>query len=313
MTIRMEIEIIGAPLDFGAGRRGVEMGSAAIRIAGLVEKLTALGHSVTDVGDVEVPVRDHGAVGDPRLRYLDEILTVHRALADAVSSARRRGRFPIVLGGDHSVGLASIAATARDVRTGVIWIDTHGDFNTHETTLSGNVHGMPLAALAGLGHPRLVSIDGWRDPSPAVDPTKIVIVGARDIDPLEVDLLRANGVIVLSMAVIDRYGIAKVMERAIRVAGADTDGIYASFDLDVMDPSIAPGVGTPSAGGLTVREGHLAMELLSASGRLLGLDIVEVNPVLDERNTTAELAVSLSLSALGKRVWARETIPELES
>ncbi|MDR0786264.1 MAG: arginase [Gemmatimonadota bacterium] len=308
----MDIEIIGAPIDFGAGRRGVEMGAAAIRIAGLVEKLAALGHSVTDVGDVDVPVRGHAVIGDPRLRYLDEILVVHRALAEAVAGTHSRGRFPLVLGGDHSVGLASIAATSRTHRVGVIWIDTHGDFNTHQTTLTGNVHGMPLAALAGLGFPRLVSMDGWRAPERAVDPAGIVIVGARDIDPKEADLLKTAGVTVLSMAVIDRYGIGRVMEHAIHIAGTDTDGIYASFDLDVMDPSIAPGVGTPSAGGLTVREGHLAMELLSASGRLLGLDVVEVNPVLDERNTTAELAVSLTLSALGKRVWSRETIPELE-
>ncbi len=308
----MDIEIIGAPLDFGAGRRGVEMGASAIRIAGLADRLTALGHDIVDAGNIEVPVREHALIGDPRLRYLDQILQVHRRLADAVVAARDRGRFPVVLGGDHSVGLGSISAVARDLRIGVIWLDTHGDFNTHETTHSGNVHGMPLAALAGYGHPRLVTIDGWRAEQPAVDARKIVIVGARDLDPGESELMRAAGATVFSMAVIDRYGIGAVMERAIEIAGSGTDGIYSSLDLDVMDPTIAPGVGTPSGGGLTVREGHLAMELLAASGRLAGLDLVEVNPILDERNRTAELAVDLALSALGKRVWARETVPELE-
>jgi arginase len=309
----MDIRIIGAPIDFGAGRRGVEMGPAALRIAGLVARLVALGHGTSDAGNVEVPLREHAMVGDPKLRYLDQILTVHRRLADAVASALASGQFPLVLGGDHSVGLGSIAAAARDRKIGVIWLDTHGDFNTHETTLSGNVHGMPLAALAGYGHPRLVTMDGWRGGGPAVDARNVVIVGARDLDPGESELMRAAGATVFSMAVIDRYGIGRVMERAIELASAGTDGIYASFDLDVMDPTIAPGVGTPSAGGLTVREGHLAMELLSASRLLVGLDVVEVNPILDERNRTAELAVDLALSALGKRVWARETVPELEA
>jgi arginase len=309
----MDIQIIGAPIDFGAGRRGVEMGPAALRITGLVARLAALGHETSDAGNVDVPLREHAMVGDPKLRYLEQILTVHRRLADAVISALAHGRFPLVLGGDHSVGLGSISAAARDRKIGVIWLDTHGDFNTHETTLSGNVHGMPLAALAGYGHPRLITMDGWRDERPAVEARNIVIVGARDLDPGESELMRAAGATVFSMAVIDRYGIGRVMERAIEIASAGTDGIYASFDLDVMDPTIAPGVGTPSAGGLTVREGHLAMELLSASRLLLGLDIVEVNPILDERNRTAELAVDLALSALGKRVWAREIVPELES
>lgn len=308
----MRIKIIGAPIDFGAGRRGVEMGPAAIRIAGLVSRLIALGHETEDAGNVEVPLREHAMVGDPRMRYLDPILVVERRLAEAVSSALERGRFPLVLGGDHSVGLGSIAAVARTRKVGVIWIDTHGDFNTHETTLSGNVHGMPLAALAGYGHPRLVTMDGWRSETPAVDPENIVILGARDLDPGESELMKAAGTTVYSMAVIDRYGISKVMERAIEIASRGTEGVYASLDLDVMDPSAAPGVGTPSPGGLTIREGHLAMELLAESGKLVGLDVVEVNPILDQGNRTAELAVDLALSALGKRVWSHETVPELE-
>jgi arginase len=308
----MQIQIIGVPMDFGAGRRGVEMGPAAIRLAGLVDKLTTLRHEAVDWGNVEPPLREHASIGDPKMRYLDPILAVEQRLAEAVIDALNQGRFPLVLGGDHSVGLGSISAAARTRKVGVIWVDTHGDFNTHETTLSGNVHGMPLAALAGVGHQRLVSIDGWREPAPAVRSENIVVVGARDLDPDEADLLRNSAATVFSMSVIDRYGISNVMERAIQIAGRDTDGIYVSFDLDVMDPTIAPGVGTPSPGGLTVREGHLLMELLASSGRMIGLDVVEVNPILDERNRTAELAVDLILSALGKRVWGREVVPELE-
>lgn len=308
----MLLEIIGAPIDFGAGRRGVDMGPAAIRHADLAARLERLGHDTHDAGDVEVPLRDRAKVGDPKLRYLELVLPVYRRIAEAVGDAISRGRMPIVLGGDHSVGLGSIAAVARARPVGVIWIDTHGDFNTHETTLSGNVHGMPLAALAGRGHERLVTIDGWKGLGPAVHPRNIVIVGARDLDPAESVLLREAEVTVYSMAVIDRYGIRKVMEHAIEIATAGTDAVYVSFDLDAMDPTTAPGVGTPSPGGLTVREAHLAMELVAASGKLVGLDVVEVNPILDERNRTAELAVDLLLSALGKRVWRTEEVPWLE-
>lgn len=308
----MNLEIIGAPIDFGAGRRGVEMGPAAIRIAGLIDRLDALGHAVHDAGNVFVPMRERASIGDLRARYLDLILQVQVEIAEAVSGALDRGRFPILLGGDHSVGLGSIAATARDRRIGVIWVDTHGDFNTHETTLTGNVHGMPLAALAGYGHPDLVHVGGWREAGPCVDPANIVIVGARDLDTAERALLEEAGVTVFSIAVIDRYGITHVMERAIEIATNGTEGVHASFDLDAMDPTVAPGVGTPSPGGLTVREGHLLMEILASSGTLVGLDVVEVNPILDDRNRTARLAVDLILSATGKRVWNPEVVPELE-
>jgi arginase len=306
------LEIIGVPMDFGAGRRGVDMGPAALRHAGLVSRLEQLGHDAHDSGDVEVPLRDRAQVGDPRLRYLETILPVYARIAEAVRAVRSRDRLPIVLGGDHSVGLGSIAGVTRGARAGVIWMDTHGDFNTHETTLTGNVHGMPLAALAGYGHERLVTLDGWKAAGPAVRPENVVVVGARDLDVAEADLMREAGVTVYSMAVIDRYGIRAVMERAIEIACAGTDGICASLDLDVMDPTVAPGVGTPSPGGLTVREAHLGMELLAASGALLAIDVVEVNPILDARNRTAELAVDLILSALGKRVWKTEEVPELE-
>ena len=308
----MELEIIGAPIDFGAGRRGVEMGPAAIRLAGLVDRLDALGHDVHDAGNVGVPLRERARVGDPKIRYLDLILPVQVQIAEAVTAAIGRNRFPLVLGGDHSIGLGSIAAVARDRKIGVIWIDTHGDFNTHETTESGNVHGMPLAALAGYGHPELVSVGGWRGSEPAVNPKNIVVVGARDLDNAERELMRKAGITVYSMSVVDRYGLRRVMESAIEMATAGTEGLYASFDLDVMDPTIAPGVGTPIPGGVSGREGHLAMELLAQSGQLMGLDMVEVNPILDERNRTAELTVDLILSALGKRVWSTEVVPALE-
>lgn len=308
----MNIEIIGAPIDFGAGRRGVEMGPSAIRIADLVHRLDALGHEVHDIGNVFVPMRERAQVGDPSVRYLDLILQVQVQIADAVAGALERGHFPIVLGGDHSVGLGSIAAAAGNRRVGVIWIDTHGDFNTHETTLTGNVHGMPLAALAGHGHPDLVSVGGWRPAGQTIDPANMVVVGARDLDEAERALLEEAGVTVFSIAVIDRYGITRVMERAIEIATKGTEGVYASFDLDAMDPTVAPGVGTPSPGGLTVREGHLLMEILADSGMMVGLDMVEVNPILDDRNRTAQLALDLILSATGKRVWRREEVPELE-
>jgi arginase len=267
---------------------------------------------VHDRGNVHVPLRERASVGDPRARYLDLILEVQVRIAEAVHAAIGRGGFPIVLGGDHSVGLGSIAAAARDKKVGVLWVDTHGDFNTHETTLTGNVHGMPLAALAGYGHPNLVGVGGWRTTGRCVDPRNIVVIGARDLDPAERSLLEAAGVTVFSIAVIDRYGITRVVERALEIATDGTDGFYASFDLDVMDPTVAPGVGTPVPGGLTVREGHLLMEILAASGVMVGLDIVEVNPILDDRNRTARLAVDLILSGTGKRVWKQEQVRELD-
>lgn len=308
----MQLEIIGAPIDFGAGRRGVEMGPAAIRIAGLIDRLDALGHDVLDRGNVHVPLRERASIGDPKARYLDLITEVQARIAEAVHEALGRGSFPIVLGGDHSVGLGSIAAAARSRKVGVLWIDTHGDFNTHETTLTGNVHGMPLAALAGYGHPALVGVGGWKPEGACVDARNVVVIGARDLDSAERALMEAAGVTVFSIAVIDRYGITRVVERALEIATDGTDGFYASFDLDVMDPTVAPGVGTPVPGGLTVREGHLLMEILASSGSMMGLDVVEVNPILDDRNRTARLAVDLILSATGKRVWHHEQVPEFD-
>jgi arginase len=297
----MHVDVIGVPLDFGSGRRGVDMGPSAIRYAGLQPALEALGHAVTDRGNVHVPLLEMCHVGDERLRYLDCITAVARRLVDRVSSSTQAGHFPLILGGDHSLALGSIHGAARSKRLGVIWIDAHGDFNTAETTPSGNVHGMPLAALCGYGDARLTSLG--RGLARAVDPSSVALIGVRQLDPGERDLLRQAGVTVLAMEQIDRIGLYAAVRRAIDIASNGVDGIYLSLDLDVLDPVAAPGVGTAVDGGLTYREAHLACELIAESGRLAGMDVVEVNPILDERNRTARLAVELACSALGSRVW----------
>jgi arginase len=301
----MEIDIIGVPLDFGTDKRGVDLGPDAIRYAGLHRRIRELGHTVKDRGDIPVPIRDELEVGDPRLRYLEPILEVQRALLAQVRESVAHGRTPVVLGGDHSVGLGSIAGVADAFggdRLGVIWVDTHGDFNVAETTPSGNIHGMPLAAACGFGDPRLVTL-GRAGVERFVEPQNVVVVGARELDEGERLLMKEAGISVFSMSAVDRMGIHNVMREAIHIASDGTRGIHLSFDLDVIDPQFAPGVGTPAAGGLTVREAHVVMELVAASNRLVGVDVVEVNPILDVMNRTGELAVDLILSALGKRVW----------
>lgn len=303
-------DLIGVPMDFGAGHRGVDLGPAAIRHARLLSRLRELGHEVRDRGDLRVPVRDNAEVGDPALRYLDSILPVLVELSAQVQETVARGSVPVVLGGDHSIGLGSVAGSTAVRRLGVLWVDTHGDFNTHETTPSGNIHGMPLAALCGYGHDALCTLGGTRA-GPIVDPANVVIIGARDLDAEEKRLMRDAGVTVFSMAAIDRYGIHEVMRRAMQIASRGTDGIHLTFDLDVVDPQFAPGVGTPSAGGMPIREAHVVMEMMAASGLLVALDIVEVNPILDERNRTAELAVDLVLSALGKTIWYDDGLLQL--
>ncbi|MGB8645763.1 MAG: arginase [Anaerolineae bacterium] len=297
----MNINLIGVPLDFGAGRRGVDMGPSAIRYAGLAEQLTGLGHTVHDTGNTHVPVMETCQWEDPKLRYLNCILAVARRLADRVASTLRQGHFPLVLGGDHSLSLGSVRGAASEKKIGLIWVDAHGDFNTTETTPSGNIHGMPLAALAGLGDARLVTLG--RKARITVDPMHIAVVGARDLDPGEKTLLRDSGVAVFATEQIDRLGMYQVLCRAIDVASRGTEGIYLSFDLDAIDPVYAPGVGTAVDGGLTYREAHMVCEMVAETGRLVGMDLVEVNPILDERNRTARMAVELALSALGKRVW----------
>lgn len=297
----MRIRVIGAPMDLGADRRGVDIGASAIRYAGLNDQLRRLGYSVNDTGNIVVPQPESQPIGDPHVKYLEPIVRVSIDLADAVTAALQGGEFPLVLGGDHSIALGSITGVARVHRDiGVIWVDAHGDFNTHETTPSGNIHGMILGALAGLGHPSLTGIGGW---SPKINTRSIVIVGARDLDPREQDLLREQQIRVFTMTDIDQCGMSRVMEQAVEVASLASHGIHLSLDMDSLDPREAPGVGTPVRGGLTYREAHLAMEVIAASGHMVSMDAVEVNPILDRENATAQLAVELILSALGKRIF----------
>ncbi len=297
------VQIVGVPLDLGAGRRGVDMGPSALRIAGLNDQLAALGHVVHDRGDLHVPIRETREPADPRKKFIGEIATVCRELYEASLDALRAGAMPLVLGGDHSLAAGSVAATATWVRDtqaaplGLIWVDAHGDMNTPETTGSGNVHGMPLAALLG-AEPAELGF-GVR---PAILPAHTVLLGIRNLDEREKARIRASGVHVFTMTDIDRRGMATVAAEALAIASRGTAGVHVSFDMDACDPAIAPGVGTPVKGGLAYREAHLLMEMVAESGRLLALDLVENNPTLDIRNTTAELGVELALSALGKSI-----------
>ncbi len=297
----MQIDIIGVPIDLGADRRGVDMGPSAIRYAQLRQKLEALGYAVEDTGNIEVPIAEMCAITDTRLKYIDCIVPMARRAAGAVATSLQAGHFPLVLGGDHSLALGSIRGAAKVKKVGVIWVDAHADFNTEATTPSGNIHGMPLAALCGMGDKRLVEL--WSESQPAIDPRRVAIIGARDLDPGEKTNLREAGVMVMGMEQIDRVGMVAAMEKAIERVSRDVDGLYLSFDMDVLDPRHAPGVGTPVAAGLTQREGHVACELLGETGKLIGMDIVEVNPILDVQNQTGALAVEFVLSALGKRIW----------
>ena len=297
----MQIDIIGVPIDLGADRRGVDMGPSAIRYAHLQSKLEALGYSVEDKGNIEVPIAEMCSITDPKLKYLDCIVPMSRRAAGAVSTSIKSGHFPLVLGGDHSLSLGSIRGAAKVRKLGVIWIDAHADFNTDKTTPSGNIHGMPLAALCGLGDKRLSQL--WDEPLPVVDPKQVAIIGARDLDPGEKVNLREAGVMVMGMEQIDRLGMVAAVEKAIERVSRSADGIYLSFDMDAMDPRHAPGVGTPVPAGLTQREAHVACELAGETGKLIGMDVVEVNAILDVQNQTGELAVEFVLSALGKRIW----------
>ena len=298
------VHIIGVPLDLGAGRRGVDMGPSACRIAGIGDRIAALGRTVVDRGDLPAPIPETQRPADKRKKYIREIAKVCQKLHDAALKSLDAGALPLVLGGDHSLAAGSVAASADWVRRttskplGVIWVDAHGDMNTPQTTTSGNVHGMPLAALLGQ-EPRELAAFGA---SPAIDPPHTVLVGIRNLDEAEKAQILGSGVHVFTMKDIDREGIAIVAERAIALAAAGTGGIHVSFDLDVCDPAFAPGVGTPVKGGLDYRESHMIMELVADSQRLVALDLVEVNPTLDVRNRTAEFGTELALSALGKRI-----------
>jgi arginase len=298
------VHIIGVPLDLGGARRGVDMGPSAFRIAGLSDQISALGYSVTDRGDLPSPIPETQQAVDPTKKYINEIARVCRELYDVALRSHEAGALPLVLGGDHSLAAGSVAASADYVRNvtsyplGLIWVDAHGDMNTPTTTSTGNVHGMPLAALLGQEPNELSSIGS----SPSVSPNNTVLLGIRNLDEKEKGEIRAAGVHVFTMKDIDREGIATIAERAIAIASKGTGGIHVSFDMDACDPMHAPGVGTPVRGGLDYREAHMVMELVADSQRLVALDLVEVNPTLDIRNTTAEFGTELALSALGKRI-----------
>jgi arginase len=294
-----EIAIIGAALDLGQGRRGVDMGPSALRYAGLEERLASLGYRVHDVGNVQTAVQEATALHDEHARFLPEIRETCERIAGHVADTTRRGAVPLVLGGDHSVALGTLGGLASvHGPGGVLWIDAHADVNTPETSPSGNVHGMALAAALGLAGAGFESA-AW--PLPAVDPRKVALVGVRELDGGERVLLRDAGVRVFTMSEIDRVGVERAIRESLdRIGGARF--VHVSLDMDVLDPDVAPGVGTPVRGGLTYREAHLALELVAESGLVGSLEVVEVNPILDSENTTAETAVELVASALGKRI-----------
>lgn len=299
------VEIIGVPLDLGQQRRGVDMGPSALRVAGLQAKLEALGYQVTDRGNVAVAVAETRHGGDERARFLAEIAHSAELTARCVQEALDHGATPIVLGGDHSVAAGTVAGVANHFRAqqkkiGLIWMDAHSDINTPETSPSGNVHGMPVAALLGMEPAALRDLLGW---SPKVLPENTVLIGIRDVDETERENIRRTGVTVFTMRDIDELGLRAVMERAIPIATNGTAGYHVSLDLDWVDPEDAPGVGTAVRGGATYREAHLAMEILSDDGGMLSFELVEVNPILDEHNRTAELAVQLLCSAFGKKIF----------
>jgi arginase len=299
-----KIRIIGVPMDLGASRRGVDMGPSALRVAGLQARLKQLGRQVEDIGNVVVKQPEEMHYGEKKAKYLGEILETCRALAEMCQKSLDEGMLPLVLGGDHSIAIGSLSGVAahyhaKGQRIGYIWLDAHGDMNTPDTSPSGNVHGMPLASVMGYGPPEMTEIAGAK---PKVEPRNVSLVGIRDLDSREKRLVKESGVHVFTMRDIDERGMRDVMSEALRFAMDDTAGIAVSLDMDFVDPSDAPGVGTPVRGGVTYREAHLAMELIADSKSMVSLELVEINPVIDLHNKTAMLGVELVLSGLGKKI-----------
>jgi arginase len=300
----MIIHLFGVPMDLGSGRRGVDMGPSAIRIAGISDRLKDLGNRVIDDGDVDIKIIEELRVGDVKARYLHEITRASRLIAAKVEKILTKSHFPLILGGDHSIAVGTVSGIAAYCRRkrkklGLLWIDAHGDINTPATSPSGNIHGMPLAAVLGLGPRDLAHIGGSYK---KVDPAHVALVGVRSLDDGERKHLKQIGAHVFTMSDIDQQGIHRVMKKALARVTDGTDYVHVSLDLDAVDPTIAPGVGTPVKGGLDYREAHLIMESISDSKAMTSLDIVEVNPILDENNTSAEFAVELVQSAFGKRI-----------
>jgi arginase len=292
------VDLVGVQMDLGASKRGVNMGPTAIRHGGVCEGLTELGYQWVDKGDL-VPMQE-GKTSE-RLRNYEQVNDINKKLYDAVTETLKAGAFPVVLGGDHSVAAGSISAVSQKYKKiGVIWIDAHGDWNNAESSPSGNMHGMPFSAVCGWGPNEMVDFGM----APVfVDPKHAVQIAGRDIDPTERVRMKEAGVTVFSIADVDKFGISEVMRRAIEIAGTDTEGIHVSYDVDAITPEAAPGTGTIVHSGLTVREAFLVIEMLAESGKMLALDMVEVNPILDMQNKTGELAAELILSALGKTVY----------
>lgn len=299
----MNIHILGVPMDLGAGRRGVDMGPSAIRIAGVTEKLRSLGHSVEDEGDIPVKAPEQQKIRNEKLKYLPEIVRASTLLANKVEKIVEGGGFPLVLGGDHSIAIGTIAGLAsycrsKNKKLGVLWIDAHGDLNTDATTPSGNIHGMPLAASIGLGAIELTSVGGdFRK----VDPKNVALIGVRELDDGERKYIKQLGINVFTMEEIDKNSMSVIMTKALRKLH-NVDWLHVSFDLDSVDPSVAPGVGTPVKGGINYREAHLIMETLNEYGTIKSMEVVEVNPILDNHNQSAEFAVELIQSGFGKKI-----------
>ena len=300
----MIVHLLGVPMDLGSGRRGVDMGPSAIRIAGVADRLTELGHKVVDEGDIVIKNMEELKVGHERARYLGEIARAAAVIARKIERIMGLGHFPLVLGGDHSIAVGTVSGIAahaqrQDQRVGLLWIDAHGDINTPETSPSGNIHGMPLAALLGFGAGELTGVAG---PPPKVHPANVALVGIRSLDAGEKKRLKETGVQVHTMSDIDRHGVHRVMQKALARVTDGTDYVHVSFDLDAVDPTVAPGVGTPVKGGLDYREAHLVMEVLADAGVMTSLEMVEVNPILDQGNASAVFAVELVQSAFGKKI-----------
>jgi arginase len=300
----MIVHLLGVPMDLGSGRRGVDMGPSAIRIAGVADRLTELGHKVVDEGDIVIKNMEELKVGHERARYLTEIARAVAILARKIERIMGLGHFPLVLGGDHSIAVGTVSGMAayaqrQDQRVGLLWIDAHGDINTPETSPSGNIHGMPLAALLGFGADELTGVAG---PPPKVHAANVALVGIRSLDTGEKKRLKETGVQVHTMSDIDRHGVHRVMQKALARVTDGTDYVHVSFDLDAVDPTVAPGVGTPVKGGLDYREAHLIMEVIADAGVMTSLEMVEVNPILDQGNASAAFAVELVQSAFGKKI-----------
>jgi arginase len=299
-----KIRIIGVPMDLGQSRRGVDMGPSALRVAGLQARIKQLGHQVEDIGNIQVKQAEEMSYGEKRAKYMQEISETCKDIAATTEKSLTEGFLPVVLGGDHSIAAGVAAGVAGFYRKqkrqiGYLWLDAHGDMNTPESSPSGNVHGMPLAAIMGFGAAELVDLMGFK---PKAEPGNIVVVGARDLDAQERKIAKKSGVHVFTMRDIDERGMREVMSEALKYATDDTGGVAVSLDMDFVDPSDAPGVGTPVRGGVTYREAHLAMEMIADSEAMVSLEVVEINPVIDEHNRTALLGVELILSALGKKI-----------